>query len=538
MSSASESPAYPVRCNIAARLADGAIDSGWGERVAFHYRDRRVTYAEVAGDAAGFARVLSQLDVAREQRVLLGLPDAPAFVGAFLGVIWHGAVAVPVNPYLPLDSYEFYLRDSRAVVAVIAPWLVDTVMAAAVRLPGLHHVVVVDDPGTPEGGTDGGAWRTALAGHGRPRLYDGAALLAQASAAEPADTHCDEPAFWLYTSGSTGSPKGAVHLHHDMWVSADCWGRQTLHLAPEHVHLSASKMFFAYGLGNSLHCPMWTGGSAVLVPEKPTPERMAAAIGAHGVSHFYAVPSFYSALMALPSFDELVARGALSSLQVCVSAGETLPAPLCERWMERTGVPLIDGLGSTELLHIAIANRVDDIRPGCSGRPIPGYQARVVDDDGVEVPAGTVGDLWVRGDSACAGYWNRHADTKRSLRGEWLVTGDKYRRDEDGYYWYEGRADDMFKVHGMWVSPAHVESALLGHDAVREVAVVGATDDRGLSCGIAYVVPARPVEGLEQQLLEHARTRLSGFLVPARIELVDELPKTPTGKIQRYRLRG
>jgi benzoate-CoA ligase len=534
--SAADSPSYPAALNIAFRLAQGAIDGGWGEKVAFRYRDRSITYGHVHDDAARWAGALDGLGVAPEQRVLVALPDAPAFPAVFLGSVWRGAVAVPVNPYLPRDRYEFYLRDSRAVVAVVAPWLVEAVLAAAPRLPSLREIVVCADPGAPDGGPDDGAWR-ATASAGTPGVHDGDALGAQAAPIAVAESHCDEPAFWLYTSGSTGSPKGAIHLQHDIWVAADCWGRRTMQMTPEHVHLSASKLYFAYGLGNSLHCPMWTGGSAVLVPEKPTPANMLDAIRAHGVTHFYAVPSFYNAIMADPTFAGLVAEGALASVQVCVSAGETLPAPLCDRWMETTGVPVLDGIGSTELLHIFIANRIDDVRPGCSGRPIPGYEARIVDEGGADLGDDSVGDLWIRGDSACAGYWNRHADTKRSVRGEWFVTGDKYRRDRAGYFWYAGRADDMFKVHGQWVSPTEVETVLLEHEAVHEVAVVAATDDRGLSCGIAFVVPSVEAQGLADDLLAHAAERLSRYLVPARIEFVDELPKTATGKVQRYLLR-
>jgi len=537
MTSPVDSPAYPVQLNIAARLVEGAIDSGWGERPAFVYCGRSISYGDVHDQAACFGGALRQLDVAAEQRVAIALPDAPAFVGCFLGTIWHGSVAVPVNPYLPLDSYSFYLRDSRAVVAVVPPWLLDEVLSAAPQLPFLRHVVVFADPPAPAGQAEDSGWRAHLGRHDRPLVHDGAALAQHSPAIEPAVTHCDEAAFWLYTSGSTGSPKGAIHLQHDIWVSSDCWGRQTMQMAPQHVHLSASKMFFAYGLGNSLYCPMWTGGSSVLLPDKPTPGNVLDAVAQHGVTHFYGVPSFYGEMLADATLTDRIAAGELASLQVCVSAGETLPAPLCERWMEITGVPVLDGIGSTELLHIFIANRVDDIRPGCSGKPLPGYEARVADEEGGEVEVGTVGDLWVRGDSACAGYWNRHADTKRSVRGEWFVTGDKYRRDEQGYYWYTGRANDMFKVHGKWVSPAQVESALLVHEAVREVAVVASHDEDGLSCGVAFVVPVAPQAGLEETLLEHARGRLSAYLVPARIELVDELPKTPTGKIRRYELR-
>ncbi len=529
---------YPQELNIAARLADGALEAGWGKRTAFHYGGDPVSFARIRKDTARMAGVLAGLEVAAEQRVLIALPDAPMFATSLLGSIWHGSVAVPINPYLPLDRYEFFLRDSRAVVAVVAPWLVRTIMEAAAALPALQHVVVFTEPGTPKGGADDGDWRALNVGAGSPRLYDADDLLEGAIAPPPAPTHCDEPAFWLYTSGSTGPPKAAIHLHHDIWVAADCWGQRSMGMGPDHVHLSASKLYFAYGLGNSLHCPMWSGGSAVLVPEKPTPANMLEAIAANGVTHFYAVPSFYNAMMADDGFSAAIAEGSLSSLQVCVSAGEALPAPLCERWMETTGVPLLDGIGSTELLHIFIANRPDDVRPGCSGRPIPGYDARVVGEDGNDVAPDAVGDLWIRGDSACDGYWNRHTATKQALQGEWFVTGDKYRIDDDGYYWYAGRADDMFKVHGQWVSPPQVESVLLEHDGVREVAVVAATDVEGLSCGLAFVVPVGSAnEPLAAALLEHAVGRLARYLVPARIEFVDELPRTATGKIQRYLLR-
>jgi benzoate-CoA ligase len=533
-----DTPIYPDQLNIAARLTEGALEAGWGGRVALRSGGREVTYAEVRDEVACWAGVLEELGVAPEQRVLVALADTPSFITAFLGAIWGGAVAVPVNPYLPLDRYEYYLKDSRSVAAVVAPWLGATVAEARQRLPGLRHIVIFDEEAAARGSESGSS---STGGGPRPgaEVLDGAELLGAARPVASASTHCDEPAFWLYTSGSTGAPKGAIHLHHDIWVSAECWGRRTLDLSTDCVHLSASKLYFAYGLGNSLHVPMWTGGSAVLVPEKPTPENMVDAIEEHGVTHFYGVPSFYNAMMAERWFDARVEAGALSSLQACVSAGEALPAPLCERWMQRTGVPLLDGIGSTELLHLFITNRIDDIRPGCSGKPISGYRARVVGETGEDVAPDEVGDLWVCGDSACAGYWNRHAETKAAVRGEWFVTGDKYRRDESGYFWYMGRADDMFKVHGQWVSPALVESTLLEHDRVHEVAVVSSADDGGLACGVAHVVAVGPVEeGFASELRRYATARLSGYMVPASFEFVDELPKTPTGKIQRFLLRS
>jgi benzoate-CoA ligase len=568
--SQADTPEYPRSLNIAARLADGALDAGWGERIAFSHGDASITYAQVRDSAARWAEALDDLGVCREQRVLIALPDTPSFVTAFLGTIWAGAVAVPVNPYLPAEHHAFYLDDSRAVVAAIAPALADGIAASTASAPQLRHVVVFSDAVEEDGGKpDGGpgpsaaAIRSPAAGAGRApgpakattkqppespelpesgeglRWHRGEELLEAASPRPATETHCDEPAFWLYTSGSTGAPKAAIHLHHDIWVAAECWGRRTLGLSEPHVHLSASKLFFAYGLGNSLHCPMWSGGRTVLVADKPSPANMLGAIAEHGVTHFYAVPSFYSALLADPELDKRLGDGGLESLEVCVSAGEALPAPLCEAWIERTGAPLLDGIGSTELLHIFIANRIDDIRPGCSGRPIPGYAARVVGEAGEDLGDDQVGDLWVRGDSACAGYWNRHEASKLAQRGEWFVTGDKYRRDAEGYYWYCGRGDDLFKVHGKWVIPTQVEAVLLEHEGVREVAVVAGTDGKGLSCGVAFVVPSSttPDDGFAAALGEHAAARLSAHAVPAIIELRDELPRTPTGKIQRYRLR-
>lgn len=529
---------FPEELNIAERLCAGSLQAGWGERPAFLCGEDRLTYRQVADRTARWGGVLEGLGIEPEQRVLLALPDAPAFPVAFLGTLWAGSVAVPVNPYLEADRIAFFLRDSRARVAVVAPWLVQGVLEAAPELPYLRHLVVSPEPGAPEGDAAAGSWRRTRERHS-PTVADGRRLLEGAEPAAAAPTHRDEPAFWLYTSGSTGLPKAAVHLHHDIGVAAECWGRCTLGLTPEAVHLSASKLFFAYGLGNSLYCPMWTGGRALLVPDKPDPDNMVASLAAHRVTHFYAVPSFYSALLRSQALEEALARRELFSLKVCVSAGEALPAPLCREWMERTGVPLLDGIGSTELLHIFIANRTDDVRPGASGRPVVGYEARVVREDGGEAATDEVGDLWVKGDSACAYYWNRHAASKRAIRGDWFVTGDKYRQDAEGYFWYAGRSDDMFKVHGQWVSPPEVESVLLEHPAVQEAAVVCGVGEDGVAEVVAHVVVGEGVsrERLPADLLRHAAQRLPSYRVPGKVLFRSSLPKTATGKIQRFRLR-
>lgn len=531
---------FPEDLNIAARLL--RPDAGSAGRPAFLYRDREIPRSRVLDDARRWAATLERLGVVPEQRVLLVLPDAPAFPTCFLGTIWYGAVAVPVNPYLPGHEYGFFLEDSRAPVAAVAPWIVEDLVGTP-GLSRLEHLVVFADPGSPDRSDpgDGEGWRAALGGRSEPRVHEGPSLLAAAEPQmEPAPTHKDEPAFWLYTSGSTGAPKAAIHLQHDMWVAAECWGRRALGLDGGERHLSASKLFFAYGLGNSLYCPLWSGGTSVLMAEKPTPELVLRAICDHRVTHFYAVPSFYNAVLSSDAFERHRARGALESLEVCISAGEALPEPVCRQWMERTGVPLLDGIGSTELLHIFIANRVDDVRPGSSGTPIPGYQARVVTEDGSEAGVDEVGDLWVWGDSACSSYWNRHEASKKAIRGAWFITGDKYRRDADGYYWYAGRADDMFKVHGLWVSPARVEGILLEHPAVQEAAVVAGRDAEGMACGVAWIVPipdAKQGTALVADLKEHVAASLSSYCVPALVRFREELPKTATGKIRRFKLR-
>lgn len=537
----------PERLNVAERLVRRAEDAGRLDRPLFLYGDEVVTYGECIDAARRWAAALRDLGVAREQRVLLALPDAPSFAATFLGSVWAGCVPVPLNPYLPPAAYDFYLRDSRAPAAVVAPWLAAGILEAfegAAELGALRHLVLFDDGAEPP---DGAAPTAPGPGDraGGVAVHDGQRLLGAAEPADAAPTHRDEPAFWLYTSGSTGVPKAAVHLQHDIIVAAEMWGARTLGLEPGHVHLSASKLFFAYGLGNTLYCPMWSGGRAVLFPDKPAPEAMLDALARHAVTHFYSVPSFYGALLASPGLTGRVEAGDLSALQVCVSAGEALPAPLCRRWSERTGVPVLDGIGSTEMLHIFIANRVGDVRPGSSGRPVPGYRVRVVDEAGGDAEPGDIGDLWVAGDSCAAYYWNRHEATKRAMRGEWFVTGDKYRADEDGYFWHAGRVDDMFKCHGKWVSPPEVESVLLEHPGVLEAAVVGGRDADGLAEVVAFIVADAPrggrdpaeQEALGEALRAHAADRMSSYCVPGRVELRDELPKTPTGKIQRFRLR-
>jgi benzoate-CoA ligase len=351
---------------------------------------------------------------------------------------------------------------------------------------------------------------------------------------DPAPTHRDEPAFWLWSSGSTGAPKGTVHLHHDMVCAADLYAEAVLGIRDDDVCLSIAKLFFAYGLGNALYFPFRVGAGTVLHPGRFEPRVYFDLIHRYRPTLFFGVPTAYAAMLAFEGPTDL------GRVRVCVSAGEPLPAALLTRWKDRFGVEILDGIGSTEALHIYISNRAGRIRSGSSGEPVPGYAVRIVDEGGRDVPTGEIGDLLVRGDSIAAGYWNRHERTKQAFRGEWFVSGDKYYRDPDGYYWYCGRSDDMLKVGGQWVSPAEVEATVIQHPAVLECGVVGREDQDGLSKPCAFVVlkPGHPPgDALGRELQAFVRDKIAAYKYPRWIEFVPELPKTATGKIQRFRLR-
>jgi benzoate-CoA ligase len=349
--------------------------------------------------------------------------------------------------------------------------------------------------------------------------------------------HHDDVAFWLYSSGTTGFPKGAVHLQHDMRCCAESFGHGVLGIGPSDRTFSVAKLFFAYGLGNALYFPFSVGASTILLPDKPDPARIFDVVRRFRPTLFYAVPTAYSAMLA-----EMDAGASpdFSSVRLCSSAGEPLAATLFERWRARTGVEVLDGIGSTEMLHTFIANRPGRVRPGSSGEIVPGYAARVVDADGRDVAPDEIGDLLIKGESTCSCYWNKQEQTRKTIVGEWIRTGDKYSRDRDGYFWYQGRSDDMLKAGGYWVSPAEVESAILTHPAVLECAVIGCEDDTRLVKPMAFVVLKSGQAGspeLADALKGHLKTRLAVYKCPRWIEFVGDLPKTATGKIQRYKLR-
>lgn len=509
-------PAIPASLNAASVFIDRHLAEGRGERVALRWNDQAVTYAELAANVHRAGNALRRLGLRPEERVLLAVLDSPEFVYSFWGAIKIGAVPVPVNTFLRADEYAYLLENSRASALVASQEVWPTLAAVSAR--SLRHRIVV-------GADTQGAmsfWK----------------LMDQESAIlEPEPTHAEDMALWLYSSGSTGSPKGVVHLHRNLVYCAETYGREVLGLGPEDVTLSAARLFFAYGLGGGMYFALHAGGTAALVSERPTPESMFMAIHRYRPTLFFGVPTLYAAMLQIKDVEQ---KYDLSSLRLCASAGEALPAELFKRWKEQFGVEILDGIGSTEALHIFLSNRAGRVSPGSSGTPVPGYEVRIVNEHGQSVPQGEAGDLLVKGGSITAGYWRRLEATRRALQGEWLRTGDTYYQDADGVYWYCGRSDDMLKVSGQWVSPAEIEGLLFQHPAVLEAAVVGWEDENRLIKPKAFVVVKEGQAlstALAEELQAFVKERTLPHKYPRWIEFVPELPKTATGKIQRYKLR-
>jgi benzoate-CoA ligase len=509
----------PSEFNVATYFVDRNVEEGRGTRTAFICDGRTLTYADVQDLANRTGNALLELGVRMEQRVLILCLDAPEFLGAFWGAIKIGAIPVPVNTLMRAADYLYFLNDSRAQVAVISAPLLAEAGPILAQAPHLEHVLVAG-------------------GHEGPYLSYEQRVAKASSALEPARTSRDDAAFWLYSSGSTGFPKGAVHLHHDMVVCLEGYAKGVLGMRETDRVFSAAKLFFAYGLGNGGYFPMGVGAESVLSAHRPMPEGVFEILARQRPTIFFGVPTLYAGMLAVKDADQ---RFDLSSLRLCVSAGEALPDEIYTRWRERFGVEIVDGIGTTEILHIFLSNRPGQARPGSSGVPVPGYEAMITDDAGLPVSRGEIGNLRVKGDSTMAYYWNKHEKTKETLLGPWINTGDKYSQDDDGYFWYAGRADDMLKVGGIWVSPVEVELTLVRHPAVLEAAVVGKEDDERLVKPKAFVVlkdPAAASPALVDELRGFVKDKIAPYKYPRWIEFVPELPKTATGKIQRFKLRA
>jgi benzoate-CoA ligase family protein len=507
--------------NAAAWFVDRHIVEERGESVAIECGDRRLTYRDLQAQVnrAGTA-LKNELGVRPEERVVLLMLDVPEMIAAFFGAIKIGAVPVPVNTRWTAAEYEYVLRDSAARVIMLSDTLQTEAIKAIRACSSVRHVVVA-----------GADLDDARAIRLEKLLADSSAVLE----AEP--TSRDAPAFWLYSSGTTGRPKGCVHLQHDMAVCADNYARGVLGIREQDRCFSVAKLFFAYGLGNSMYFPLSVGATSILWPGAVTPAVVFDIVERYRPTLFFSVPTHYAMLLSHTAAER---EFDLSSVRCAVSAGEALPPALFHRFRERFGVEILDGIGSTEVLHIFISNQPGRARPGSSGLLVPGYEARLVDENGQTVPQGELGDLIVRGDSTCAFYWNRHEQTKDTIAGHWIRTGDKYQQDEDGYFWFAGRSDDMLKVGGIWVSPAEVEHLLLEHPAVQACAVTGREDRDGLVKPVAHVVVREGIASgaeLGGELQQFARQRLAEYKRPRWIEFVDALPVTATGKIQRFKLR-
>jgi benzoate-CoA ligase len=508
----------PRAYNFAADILRRNLDAGRGGKPAYIDPRGSWTYGQLDERVDRFGAVLRGLGVRREERILICLTDTIDWPTAFLGALKAGVVAVPVNTLMTEDDYRFMLTDSRARLLVVSDVLYPRFARLIDECTDLEHVIV-----------------SGAETHGHKRFED---LLAQAKA-EPyaAPTTRDDIAFWLYTSGSTGRPKGAVHVHADLPLTHELYAAPTIGLTEHDICYSVAKLFFAYGLGNALTFPLSVGATTVLLPDRPTPDAVAAILKTHAVTAFYAVPTFYAAFLAsaaAPARDDV-------KLRRCVSAGEALPIEVGRRWSERYGVDILDGIGSTEMLHIYLTNRPGDVRYGTSGKPLAGYDLRIVDDDGAEVKRGEMGELLVRGPTAAVMYWNNREQSRATFLGEWTRSGDKYQEDADGYYVYCGRRDDMLKVSGMYVSPFEVEGALASHADVLECAVVAWRDGDGLVKPKAFVVLKahdRACEELVRALQDHVRQLLAPYKYPRWIEFRTDLPKTATGKIQRFKLRA
>jgi benzoate-CoA ligase len=507
--------------NVAVEYVDGAVGAGHGERPAYLFEGASITFDGLRRRVNRAGNALAALGVERGQRVAILLPNRPEFVASFFGAIKIGALPAAMSFAVTPHEHAFLLADSGARAMVTTPELWLPLSGRRHEFPELRQLLIV------------GSWERAAGEHDFAALAE-----AVPDDLEAAPTSADDPAFWLHTSGSTGTPKWAVHLQRSMRCSERLYAAPFVGLRPGDVVVCGSPCFHAYPLGFTTYFALKAGATVVLNPQRSTPARMFDLIRRHRATIFVGVPTLYAQMLHAAASGE---AADLQSVRACFSAAERLPAELYRRWRDRFGVEILDGAGATETLQTFVSNRAGEARPGSAGRAVPGYELRLVDEHGVSVPPGEVGDLLVRGGSLFAGYWRRPDATRRALHGEWYCTGDKFRRDADGYYWYMGRADDLLRVSGHWVSPAEVEAALVTHPAVLEAAVVGKQDGDELVKPKAFVVlreGAVACEALADALKAHVKAAIAPYQYPRWIEFRDSLPKTATGKIQRYKLRG
>jgi 4-hydroxybenzoate-CoA ligase len=504
--------------NACADLLDRNVEEGRGDKLVFIDPVRQLTYGALQAETRRFARLLRTLGVRREERIALAMFDTVELPIAFLGAIRAGVAPIPLNTMLAADQYAYMLADSRARVLCVSGELLPTIEPALSKLADLSHVIVV-----------GGAARA-------PMIDFSMALASEPASFETTECHADEPAFWLYSSGSTGAPKGTRHVHASLMLTAKLYGQGVLGVRESDLNFSAAKLFFAYGLGNSLSFPMSVGATTVLNPARPTAAVVFSFLERYQPTLFFGGPTLYASLLHDKAHAE---HKGSPRLRLCASAGEALPKHIGTAWKNRFGVDILDGLGSTEMLHIFLTNAPDDIAYGTSGRVVPGYELRLLDDSGHPVSDGEVGELYVRGPTAADSYWNKREKSRNTFQGEWTRTGDIYTRDSDGRYTYCGRADDMFKVSGIWVSPFEVEAALADHPAVQAAAVVAAEDGDGLLKPKAFVVlrEGAKAEGLDAALKEHVKKSVGMWKYPRWIVFIEALPMTATGKVQRFKLR-
>ncbi len=515
--------------NAADYFVDRNIRQGRGHKTAVYTEYRNYTYNDIHKMTNKTANAFRELGVSVDDRIMMLMLDVPQFYAVFWGAIKIGAVPIPVNTMLTPEDYEYYLNDSRSKVLVVSEQLLPLVTSIKGDLLYLRDLVVISE----------------IAGAHIPfkQKYRHAS-----NTLKTEFTTKDDVCFWLYSSGSTGSPKGAIHSQYDMVVTSESFAKGVLGINEDDIIFSAARLFFSYGLGNGMYFPMSVGASAVLNPQAPSPENVFRHLERFRPTVFFGVPTLYGQMLEYKAKKDKE-RGVvgnpndqheLSSVRICVSAGEALPTDIFHRWKQRFGIEIIDGIGSTEMLHIFLSNRPGDIKPGSTGKPVPGYELKLVGEDGLEVPKGEIGTLHVKGDSAAQQYWRKRDKTRTTMQGQWVNTGDKYYVDDEGYYWCAGRADDMLKVGGIWVSPVEVENSLSQHPAVLECAVVGANDEKGLAKPKAFVVLREGYEKtdeMKEELKKWVLDRLAKFKYPRWVEFVDELPKSSTGKIQRFRLR-